>query len=226
MKFEERFEALCDIAMVDGHAHSLRRLDSEVTGPIFRTAFCESQERGILERHLLDSLSYRDFLRNACKVVIEDEECQIHSRMESLGEEMETFYLTKRAEIGSDRLIERLLARANISQFLIDDGYGGDRQLMLSLEELSAVVERPVHRVLRIETELEDLLGKVGTIQSVVEGIQERVDAGSSIRALKTIAAYRGGLELQTVTEAEARDELDFLKWRNKGSSSSVRLVG
>lgn len=226
MKFEERFEALCDIAMVDGHAHSLRRLDSEVTGPIFRTAFSESQERGILEGHLLDSLSYRDFLRNVCKVVLEDEECQIPFRMEFLGEEMETFYLTKRAEIGPDRLIERLLARANISQFLIDDGYGGDWQFMLSLDELSTVIERPVHRVLRIETELEDLLGKVGTIQSVVDGFQERVEADSSIRALKTIAAYRGGLELQTVTEAEARDELDFLKWRNKGGSSSIRLEG
>lgn len=222
MKFEERFEALCDIAMVDGHAHSLRRLDSEVTGSIFRTAFSESQEPGILEGHLLDSLSYRDFLRNVLEVVLEDEECQI----DSLCQEMERFYLTKRAEIGPALLAERLLARANISRFLIDDGYGGDSQPMLSLDELSALVKRPVHRVLRIETELEDLLGEVGTIQSVVEGFQERVDADRSIRALKTIAAYRGGLELQTVTEAEARDELDFLKWRNKGGSSSVRLEG
>ncbi|MEZ4546069.1 MAG: hypothetical protein R3C24_19535 [Cyanobacteriota/Melainabacteria group bacterium] len=64
---------------------------------------------------------------------------------------------------------------------------------MLSLQELSQVLGKPVHRVLRIETELEDLLGKVSTIQAVVEGFQERVDADGSIRALKTIAAYRGG---------------------------------
>ncbi|MEZ4546068.1 MAG: hypothetical protein R3C24_19530 [Cyanobacteriota/Melainabacteria group bacterium] len=68
MKFEERFEALCDIAMVDGHAHSLRRADIEVTGSIFRTAFSESRQRGILEDHLLHSLSYRDLLIRVCQV--------------------------------------------------------------------------------------------------------------------------------------------------------------
>ncbi|MEZ4546070.1 MAG: hypothetical protein R3C24_19540 [Cyanobacteriota/Melainabacteria group bacterium] len=28
------------------------------------------------------------------------------------------------------------------------------------------------------------------------------------------------------MTEAEARDELDFVKWRNKGGSTAVRLEG
>ena len=219
MKFEERFEALCDIAMVDGHAHSLRRADIEVTGSIFRTAFSESRQRGILEDHLLHSLSYRDLLIRVCQTAFDD--CQ----SDASGGELETFYLSKRAETEPASLNQRLLARANISQFLIDDGYGEDTT-MLSLQELSQVLGKPVHRVLRIETELEDLLGKVSTIQAVLEGFQERVDADSSIRALKTIAAYRGGLELQTVTEAEARDELDFVKWRNKGGSTAVRLEG
>ncbi|MGH9276668.1 MAG: amidohydrolase family protein [Acidimicrobiales bacterium] len=97
----------------------------------------------------------------------------------------------------------RVLAACGFSAVLIDDGFvfpGAG-----TLADFAALVDRPVHRIVRIESVAEPFAG--GSFDSAVAAFRDALatalDAGAV--ALKTIAAYRGGLDLRPVDLATAR---------------------
>jgi predicted TIM-barrel fold metal-dependent hydrolase len=101
-------------------------------------------------------------------------------------------YLARRRELGveASRL---LVAAAGIETFLVDTGIGGER--LCSPAELAAMGSGTAYEVVRLEALAEDLL-QTGIPPADFAAAVERVLHESSAVALKSIAAYRVGLDL------------------------------
>jgi predicted TIM-barrel fold metal-dependent hydrolase len=86
---------------------------------------------------------------------------------------------------------ERLLRETAAELLLVDDGYP-PADAAISPDELGALAGCPVRPVMRIEPRANgDLVHPVGTLAAIDGGAR-----ANGFVALKTIAAYRGGLDL------------------------------
>ena len=105
-----------------------------------------------------------------------------------------------------------LLDRCHFEAMLVDDGYRFPGAMTLA--EHAAAVGCPVGRVLRIETVAEDAAADWPTWTRVRERFRESVTAGlaTGAAALKTIAAYRSGLDLPPPDFQEAASA--YRRWR------------
>jgi uncharacterized protein len=101
-------------------------------------------------------------------------------------------YLARRRELGveASRL---LVAAAGIETFLVDTGIGVDR--LCTAAELAAMGGGTAYEVVRLEALAEDLLQN-GTTPADFAATVERALHESTATALKSIAAYRVGLDL------------------------------
>jgi predicted TIM-barrel fold metal-dependent hydrolase len=101
-----------------------------------------------------------------------------------------------------------LLDEAGVATWLVDTGYGDE---VLDLPALEAAAGRPAHPVVRLETVAEQVLGEggpaarspAGFAGAVEERLAAALDRGAV--AVKSIAAYRGGLRLADPGSAERR---------------------
>jgi hypothetical protein len=107
-----------------------------------------------------------------------------------------------------------LVAAANIQCLLLDEGYPPPDEAY-STGEMASMLGVTVRPMLRIETLVQDLLVRHGTLSDVVDAFDQTL---SSLRergyvALKSIAAYRTGLQIDPPSQpdvarafGEARD--------------------
>jgi uncharacterized protein len=101
-----------------------------------------------------------------------------------------------------------LLDDAGVAAWLVDTGFGEE---VLDLPALEAAAGRPVHPVVRLETVAEQVLGEGGPAarsldrfaDAVERRLNEALDGGAV--AIKSIAAYRGGLRLPDPGPAACR---------------------
>ena len=109
----------------------------------------------------------------------------------------------------------RLLGACGFAAMYVDDGYRVDG--MVSLDEHAALVRCAVRRVLRIETEAEAASAGRPSFEECRDtfrnAVANAVAAGAV--ALKTIAAYRCGLDLPAPDPAQAGAAYDA--WRRSG---------
>ncbi|GLK13277.1 amidohydrolase family protein [Streptosporangium carneum] len=104
-------------------------------------------------------------------------------------------YLARRAELGTEEVNRRLLAASGIGHFLVETGYRGDE--ILDPAGMSAVTGRPADEIVRLEAVAERVVAE-GTDAA---GFAARFEAAlwersRTARGLKTIVAYRHGLDL------------------------------
>jgi uncharacterized protein len=97
-------------------------------------------------------------------------------------------YLERRRELGWRDVATRLLTAAGVADWLVDTGYGGDA----SPGDLGGGA---THEVVRVEQVAEQLAaeGTTGLLGAIRTRLRER--AANAV-ALKTIVAYRGGLDV------------------------------
>lgn len=108
-----------------------------------------------------------------------------------------------------------LLDHCHFEAMLVDDGYRFPGAMTIG--EHAATVGCPVGRVLRIETVAEDAAADWPPWRGVRERFRESVTTGLSAgaAALKTIAAYRSGLDLPPPDHREA--DAAYRRWRRRG---------
>jgi predicted TIM-barrel fold metal-dependent hydrolase len=108
-----------------------------------------------------------------------------------------------------------LLDECRFEAMLVDDGYQFPGAMTIA--EHAATVGCPVERVLRIETTAEDAAADWPAWAGVRERFRESVTAGlaAGAAALKTIAAYRSGLDLPPPDDGEAASA--YRHWRRIG---------
>jgi hypothetical protein len=184
--------------LIDHHAHSLRELFLQIDAIGLRQAFSETMSLTQLQDHVIHSVSYTDFIARLGQFLDVRGEDEILRLRESMRE--------------SDYL-NMLLDDASIGAFIIDDGFGGEQ--FMPLTKFANLCERPTYRCRRIERALEETLLHATDFRQAEETFAKILfeETPLNIVALKTIAAYRGGLELSEVSRDEA--ERDFERTKN-----------
>jgi uncharacterized protein len=182
--------ALDGVALVDHHAHAMPRGRGAPALEELRAGFSESPDPRQWE-HVPNTLLYRRAVRELAAV---------------LGcEPTEAALAERRAAVPPDDHAAALLRASGVGRLLIDDGFppAGEGHEVAAMGRLAGC---PAHRVLRIERVGDEALAACRDL----DGLRERVRAaaagarGAGAVALKTIAAYRGGLELSPPDPAAA----------------------
>jgi uncharacterized protein len=113
--------------------------------------------------------------------------------------------------------VARLLAACRLDAMFVDDGFRPPGAV--SLDEHAGLVGCPVRRIVRIETEAEAASAGWPPLGECRANLQQRVSEGVAAGAvgLKTIAAYRCGLDLPAPSVEAA--SYAYETWRRSGSS-------
>ncbi len=185
------------IPLLDHHCHALQRSGPPLDSAAFRRYFSESADPG-MTAHIGYSLFYRRGLRDLAALL----GCAPD----------EAAVLATRQQIAPEAYARRLLAAAHIATLLVDTGLRSAENY--TLDEQRAFVPCPVHEVLRLETRMEQLIVATDTFAQLEEAYRVSLEAARAqgIVAFKTIAAYRGGLEIAPRTRNEAIEAYPAVK--------------
>lgn len=181
-------ETVEGIPLVDNHAHAVESLPREGFEAAFAAVFTEGNLDPADARHTLN-------YRAALGVLAE----QLGDADDGLDEGA---LLARRAEVDLAEYTRECLAQTNTETVLVDVGYP-DTPLSTFREYTDADV-RPL---LRLEPVVEDLLDEYGEFETFEEAFDRRVTEAldGEYVALKSIAAYRRGLDVGNPAREEAR---------------------
>jgi predicted TIM-barrel fold metal-dependent hydrolase len=115
-------------------------------------------------------------------------------------------YTARRAGLGAAEVNRRFLRAAQVGAWLVDTGYQTSR--VLTPAQLAEVSGTPAHEVVRLEALAEHVARAGVTAAGYAAALRQALqDATASAVGLKSIAAYRYGLDFEAgrPTEAEVR---------------------
>ena len=198
------------VTVVDNHCHGVfrsQRFDDLVS---WRRAFTESADPGMPREHVASTAFYLRLIRTFAAFF----DCE--------PEEEAVF--AARAEMEGSELTGSLLRDANIEILLVDTGYPPPEEV-LPASELAELAGCRVEPMLRLETLMERLLAEHGSLEEVKEALADALDdvRGQGYVALKSIVAYRTGLNVREWTGEEA--EASFHDFQQAAGENSVRLA-
>ncbi|HEU5103001.1 MAG TPA: amidohydrolase family protein [Roseiflexaceae bacterium] len=188
---------LTTIPIVDHHCHSLRRPGAALLGDEFRRFFAETTDPR-MAGHIRHTVFYMRMLRDVAAVF----GCA----------PTEEALLELRAATPAEAYARRLFDAGNFRALLVDTGFGGPGAYTTA--ELCHVAGRPVETIIRLETLMEQLIIAYPTMQQVEDALRAELRAARDrdVVGFKSIAAYRGGLQVQPRTFGEAAAAFPALK--------------
>ncbi len=200
---------LDDFILIDNHAHPLLKRFLQLDAIALRQSFSESRSIGQLRDHLDKSVFYMDMVDKLSRLT------------GTLGEEGILDFREKQSERD---YLNLLWDDVSIGGLIVDDGFRSDE--MIDLARLSELSGRSVFRCVRIEGVLEQCICEASSFEELSELFRERLSVSGSppTVALKSILAYRGGLELEPVGADCARNDFDGVK-RLAGQSPDWRIA-
>jgi hypothetical protein len=201
---------LRDVPVVDNHCHGILRSQDFDDLVSWREAFTESADPGMPREHVASTAFYRRLIRTLAS---------------SFGcEPDEEAVLSARA--GRDGLAHtaELLRAANVEALLTDTGYPPPEEV-LPRDELAKLGDCRTEPMLRLETLMERLLSEHDSLEEAKEALAAALDdvRGQGYVALKSIAAYRTGLNVMEWTGEEA--EASLVRFRRSAREGSERLA-
>jgi len=114
----------------------------------------------------------------------------------------------------------RLLADQKIVELVADEGY---TYMPVGGADLERLVAIPVHRVARIESFIDDLIRQdLADLDGFADALQQQLDEAAAdprTIALKSVIAYRTGLDITEPAKSEAASA--FQRWRAVGWADS-----
>jgi uncharacterized protein len=190
--------AISELPAIDHHAHLLARPDSRYGLADVLTESCEPGQIGAAREHP----AYRGALRELANVL-------------GTTPSEEALATARRSDFAGH--VERLLGNCRLEAMFVDDGFRPAGAI--SLAEHASLVGCPVRRIVRIETEAEAASAGGPPLAECRARFQQAIaDAlAEGAIGLKTIAAYRCGLDLPTPSPGAADGAYDT--WRRSGSS-------
>src|ERR687890_289146 len=200
---------LTRVPVVDNHCHGLLRDQAFEDMAIWRQAFTESTDPGMPRDHVASTSLYRRLIRMlASFLVCEPEEEAVYSA---------------RTEKNGRELTGALLRAANVDTFLLDTGFPPPESV-LPVAELGELGGCRAEPMLRLEILMEDLLAKHDSLANTEEALTVALEdvRGQGYVALKSIVAYRTGLEVRAWSREEA--EGSFHEYRRAVKAGKARL--
>ncbi|MCS7222456.1 MAG: amidohydrolase family protein [Anaerolineae bacterium] len=187
------------IPIIEHHGHALARKAPDQAVDYLRP-FSESDDPVQLASHV----SHTAFFRWALHRLADFFHCR---------PEIEAI-LQARATYDPAELSRRFFAEARIEALLLDYGYRSDHNL--SLEEMRAAVGCRVEPILRLETLAERLIiqhARLADFREAFATTVERARTDGHV-ALKSIIAYRSGLEIKPPSQEEVEHGFQRLRAR------------
>jgi len=180
---------LGDIPIVDNHCHSLLR-EQPADDAAFRVHLTESTYPAIARDHVETSILYRRALVElaglfGCEPVAD----AIHEARRAWGVE---------------RIAREIVRRGNFRTLLVDTGY--EAPATFTLDELRALAPARVEEVLRLEPLIERLILEWDRFDRFVDAYRAAITdlRSRGVVGLKSIIAYRSGLQVEPVGHDEA----------------------
>ena len=196
---------LSEVPVLDNHAHPLSKTQP-TTPDQLRSHFSEAATRDVAENEVGSALYYRWAVRQlAAALEIEPTE---HAILRTRGTSVPEY-------------ARELVRRAHLAGLLVDDGYPPPSD-SYSPGEMSRMLALPVHRMLRIETLVQDLLPSQRSLAELADAFDAEIAAARrrGCVALKSIAAYRTGLRIEPVSDAEAEKAFQALPRKTDGQQA------
>ena len=200
-----------ELSAVDHHCHPLLRPSAKLAPADLRRAFTEAVDPEVIAEHSHQSVIYRLALRRIA--------------LELDCEPTEEGVLRARQAFDPVAHANQLLKRSRTGLMILDHGFAGGEAM--SPAEHAAAIEIPQREVVRLETMAEGLVATSENIAewlvAVREALRSAVDSGAV--GVKTIAAYRAGLQLREPDAARAEAEFKTLHAR-AADGRPIRLEG
>jgi predicted TIM-barrel fold metal-dependent hydrolase len=125
-------------------------------------------------------------------------------------------YLARRARLGAGEVNRRLLGACGISHFLVETGYRGEQ--ILGPSGMAEVTGAPADEVVRLESVAEQVAAAGCDAGSFADAFGRALwERSRSARGLKTIAAYRYGLDLDPARPGGAEVAEAAGRWLGSG---------
>jgi uncharacterized protein len=202
---------LTQVPVVDNHCHGIARDQTfeDIAG--WRMAFTESTDPGMARDHVPSTSMYRRL---------------IPTLADFLGcvPEEEAVFVARTGRDGME-LAGELLRAANVDTLLLDTGFPPP-ETVFSVPEMGELAGCRAEPMLRLEVLMEDLLEDHDTLADTEQALSATLDdvRGSGYVALKSIVAYRTGLDIREWPREEA--EVAFQEYKTAaGAGGSTRLV-
>ncbi|MGV2829736.1 amidohydrolase family protein [Myxosarcina sp. GI1(2024)] len=190
---------LTDIPLIDQHGHNLLQTQAAVEYP-YAAAFTQGYDPEIIDYHARHTLFYRRSLRAMAALL----NCQAE----------EAAILEHRQNLGLEKLTELCFQSANLEAIYLDDGLEPDSILPLSWHEQFVSVKR----ILRLEILAERLIPQCEDFATFITRFDDEIDPPpSNVVAFKSIACYRTGLAIATVSSEVAAQSFNNLKQQLQG---------
>jgi uncharacterized protein len=201
---------LTQVPLVDNHCHGIQR--DQTFGDItnWRRAFTESADPGMPREHVPTTSSYRRLVRTLAEFL----DC----------EPAEEYVFAARSGKDGRELSGALLRAANVEALLVDTGFPPPEEVV-PVPEVGLMGDCRAEPMLRLETLMEELLAEHDSLNEVWEALAAALDdvRGQGFVALKSIAAYRTGLDIREWPRKEAEDS--FHEYRRSAGEGQARLV-
>ncbi|MEZ4865769.1 MAG: amidohydrolase family protein [Caldilineaceae bacterium] len=201
---------LTNIPIVDHHCHALLRHGGPFTAVEFQRFFSESSHELMHRVHTPHSL----FFRWAIKEMAALFDCA----------PTPDAVMAARTAITPNALAQRMFQDANITTLLLD--YGFQSSANYTYEELRTQLPCRVEPILRLETLAQALILEYERFDQMLDAYVAAVENARATGhvSLKSIAAYRTGLNIQPAAKAEAQAIFTGLKEEAR-QRGAVRLA-
>jgi hypothetical protein len=198
------------IPVVDNHCHGILRSQNFDDLVSWRRAFTESADPGMTRDHVSTTAFYRRLIRALSGFF----GCEPH----------EVAVLATRKGRDATELTGAFLRAANIETLLLDTGYPPPEEVLPG-DELAELGDCRIEPMLRLETLMERLLAEHDSLGEVKEALAAALDdvRGRGYVALKSIVAYRTGLDVREWTGEEAEASLG--EFRRSSGEGPGRLA-
>jgi predicted TIM-barrel fold metal-dependent hydrolase len=201
---------LTQVPVVDNHCHGINQDQTFEDLASWRRAFTESTDPGMPRDHVASTIFYRRLIRTLA---------------DFLGcEPEEEAVFAARTGWDERELTGALLRAANVDTLLLDTGFPPFEEV-LPVAELGELGGCRAEPMLRLEILMEDFLAEHDSLGEVREALAAALDdiRGQGYVALKSIAAYRTGLDIREWPQEEAEES--FHEYRRAAGAGSARLV-
>jgi uncharacterized protein len=202
---------LSNIPLADNHCHGIFQSQRPGDLTAWRQFFTESSDPGMRSTHVATTLFYRRLIREMAAFF----EC----------EPTEEAVLAARQQHDDQSLISTFLRAANFDVLFIDKGYPPP-EMLLSDVTVSDLANCRVAPMLRVELLMQRLIAENNTLAAVVEALRTALNdvRGQGYVALKSIVAYRTGLNIRTWSIDDVEEAFAVAR-RELQEKGSLRLA-